>query len=197
MFEPKRNEQFLQAIKIKLFKIVRKFSVQFFLQNIELWCRSLAPLTIGGPSSTSLETPGTQLPGRGPPPDPRLLRKMAGPGYPWLMGPGSRPRAQEAPMVMRCTWLPPRVAPLTLTLIPVTSLIRASPTSATSPGWPGGTHTASPPVTRSSAPPPGGRPRSPWDSPGCRCRSSLLKPRNQENQESRSPPSLMGFCLCK
>ena len=46
--------------------------------------RSLAPLTIGGPSSTSLETPGTQLPGR-PPTDPRMLRKFA--PYPWLMGP--------------------------------------------------------------------------------------------------------------
>ena len=81
----------------KLFKIIRKFSVQFFLQNIELWCRSLAPLTIGGPSSTSLETPGTQLPGRGPPPDPRLLRKMAGPGYPWLMGPGFPPPGLGSP----------------------------------------------------------------------------------------------------
>jgi len=46
--------------------------------------RSLAPLTIGGPSSTSLETPGTPLSSR-PPADPRLLRKFA--HYPWLMGP--------------------------------------------------------------------------------------------------------------
>ena len=47
--------------------------------------RSLAPLTIGGPSSTSLET------SRGPASDPRLLRKMAGPGYPWMLGPGFPP----------------------------------------------------------------------------------------------------------
>jgi len=44
--------------------------------------RSLAPLTIGGPSSTSLETPGTPLSTR-PPPDPRILRKFA--HYPWAM----------------------------------------------------------------------------------------------------------------
>ena len=46
--------------------------------------RSLAPLTIGGPSSTSLETPGTPMSSR-PTADPRLLRKFA--HYPWLMGP--------------------------------------------------------------------------------------------------------------
>ena len=46
--------------------------------------RSLAPLTIGGPSSTSLETPHTPLSSR-PAADPRLLRKFA--HYPWLMGP--------------------------------------------------------------------------------------------------------------
>jgi len=46
--------------------------------------RSLAPLTIGGPSSTSLETPGTPLSNR-PTADPRMLRKFA--HYPWLMGP--------------------------------------------------------------------------------------------------------------
>ena len=52
--------------------------------------RSLAPLTIGGPSSTSLET--SQHPAsRGPASDPRLLRKMAGPGYPWMLGPGFPP----------------------------------------------------------------------------------------------------------
>jgi len=45
--------------------------------------RSLAPLTIGGPSSTSLETPGTPLSTR-PPPDPRILRKFS--HYPWAMG---------------------------------------------------------------------------------------------------------------
>ena len=57
--------------------------------------RSLAPLTIGGPSSTSLETPGTPLSTR-PPPDPRILRKVAiihGPtrqlasGEQWLTAP--------------------------------------------------------------------------------------------------------------
>ena len=55
--------------------------------------RSLAPLTIGGPSSTSLESAGSQHPARGPPSDPRLLRKMAGPGpgYPWMLGPGFPP----------------------------------------------------------------------------------------------------------
>ena len=53
--------------------------------------RSLAPLTIGGPSSTSLESQGSQHPPRGPPSDPRLLRKMAGPGYPWMLGPGFPP----------------------------------------------------------------------------------------------------------
>lgn len=48
--------------------------------------RNLAPLTIGGPSSTSLETPGTPLSSRPPHtfPDPRLLRKFA--HYPWLLG---------------------------------------------------------------------------------------------------------------
>jgi len=50
--------------------------------------RSLAPLTIGGPSSTSLETPGTPMSSR-PTADPRLLRKFA--HYPWLMGPGFPP----------------------------------------------------------------------------------------------------------
>ena len=53
--------------------------------------RSLAPLTIGGPSSTSLESQGSQLPARGPASDPRLLRKMPGPGYPWMLGPGFPP----------------------------------------------------------------------------------------------------------
>ena len=62
--------------------------------------RSLAPLTIGGPSSTSLETPGShQLPGRPPPPppptDPRLLRKFA--PYPWLMGPVFPPPGLQSP----------------------------------------------------------------------------------------------------
>ena len=47
--------------------------------------RNLAPLTIGGPSSTSLETPGTNLSTRPHAfPDPRLLRKFA--HYPWLLG---------------------------------------------------------------------------------------------------------------
>ena len=47
--------------------------------------RNLAPLTIGGPSSTSLETPGSPLSGRPHTfPDPRLLRKFA--HYPWLLG---------------------------------------------------------------------------------------------------------------
>jgi len=48
--------------------------------------QNLAPLTIGGPSSTSLETPGTPLSSRPPHtfPDPRLLRKFA--HYPWLLG---------------------------------------------------------------------------------------------------------------
>lgn len=47
--------------------------------------RSLAPLTIGGPSSTSLETQGQpQVPGR-PPSDPRFIKKFA--PYPFLMGP--------------------------------------------------------------------------------------------------------------
>ena len=57
--------------------------------------RSLAPLTIGGPSSTSLETPGRppQLPP--PPTDPRLLRKFA--PYPWLMGPVFPPPGLQSP----------------------------------------------------------------------------------------------------
>ena len=47
--------------------------------------RSLAPLTIGGPSSTSLETQGhPQVPGRIPS-DPRFIKKFA--PYPFLMGP--------------------------------------------------------------------------------------------------------------
>ena len=48
--------------------------------------RNLAPLTIGGPSSTSLEPPGPPLSSRPPHtfPDPRLLRKFA--HYPWLLG---------------------------------------------------------------------------------------------------------------
>ena len=49
--------------------------------------RSLAPLTIGGPSSTSLETTNptpAPLPGR-PLSDPRLMKKFA--PYHFLMGP--------------------------------------------------------------------------------------------------------------
>ena len=49
--------------------------------------RSLAPLTIGGPSSTSLETNNqspSPLPGR-PPSDPRMMKKFA--PYHFLMGP--------------------------------------------------------------------------------------------------------------
>ena len=59
--------------------------------------RSLAPLTIGGPSSTSLETPGTpnSLRPPGPPPDPRFIRKFA--HYPWLMGCGAPPHPLFSP----------------------------------------------------------------------------------------------------
>ena len=46
--------------------------------------RNLAPLTIGGPSSTSLEAPGSGGPRPHTFPDPRLVRKFA--HYPWLLG---------------------------------------------------------------------------------------------------------------
>ena len=59
--------------------------------------RSLAPLTIGGPSSTSLETPGTPLSSR-PTADPRLLRKFA--HYPWLMGPVMPPAMAGQPQTL-------------------------------------------------------------------------------------------------
>ena len=54
--------------------------------------RSLAPLTIGGPSSTSLETNQSPTPLAGRPlSDPRLMKKFA--PYHFLMGPSMLPPA--------------------------------------------------------------------------------------------------------
>lgn len=62
--------------------------------------RNLAPLTIGGPSSTSLESPGTPLSSRPHTfPDPRLLRKFA--HYPWLMGGQGMPPAMSPAMLAK------------------------------------------------------------------------------------------------
>ena len=57
--------------------------------------RSLAPLTIGGPSSTSLETSQapSPMPGR-PLGDPRLMKKFA--PYHFLMGPNMLPLHGQA-----------------------------------------------------------------------------------------------------
>ena len=58
--------------------------------------RSLAPLTIGGPSSTSLETNNqspSPLPGR-PLSDPRMMKKFA--PYHFLMGPNMLPLHGQA-----------------------------------------------------------------------------------------------------
>ena len=65
--------------------------------------RSLAPLTIGGPSSTSLETnqSPSPLPGR-PLSDPRMMKKFA--PYHFLMGPMGPPGGLHSQPVPHSMW---------------------------------------------------------------------------------------------
>lgn len=97
--------------------------------------RTLAPLTIGGPSSTSLEPPQPG-PGAGvrPPTDPRLLRKFA----PWLLGPVFPP---PPPPQVSAPW-PGEAAPAPCS----TSRKRRYSSEGRGPGRAGGRGSPAPPI---------------------------------------------------
>lgn len=95
--------------------------------------RTLAPLTIGGPSSTSLEPPQPGPgPGVRPPTDPRLLRKFA----PWLLGPVFPPPPQVS-----APW-PGEAAPAPCS----TSRKRRYSSEGRGPGRAGGRGSPAPPI---------------------------------------------------
>ena len=97
--------------------------------------RTLAPLTIGGPSSTSLEPPQPGPgPGVRPPTDPRLLRKFA----PWLLGPVFPP---PPPPQVSAPW-PGEAAPAPCS----TSRKRRYSSEGRGPGRAGGRGSPAPPI---------------------------------------------------